>query len=356
MNRRLVTLLGVATLLPCMGDESADERATSNPLPTTGSIARLDPRLDAIVPPDAVIEVLSEGHEWVEGPVWGPALQSILYSDIPNNAIYRWSEGEGASLWLQPAGYTGEVPREGESGSNGLALDAQGRLVLAQHGDRRIARMDAPWDAPEPNFETLAGEYEGKRFNSPNDVAPRSNGDLYFTDPPYGLQGGLESKELDFQGVYRLATNGSLTLLTDELSRPNGIAFSPDQSILYMANSDGANQPVVMAYDVEPDGNLSSGRVFFDSWGDSMAVDQQGNVYVTGPGGGVLIINANGEHLGSLLAPPRTSNTTFGEDCCCDAKADGERPAHRSAVARRVAYASPMLGERYRVTEMGRFS
>ena len=209
---------------------------------------------------------------------------------------------------------------------------------------------------PEPNFETLAGEYEGKRFNSPNDVAPRSNGDLYFTDPPYGLQGGLESKELDFQGVYRLATNGSLTLLTDELSRPNGIAFSPDQSILYVANSNGANQPVVMAYDVEPDGNLSSGRVFFDSWGDSMAVDQQGNVYVTGPGGGVLIINANGEHLGSLLAPPRTSNTTFGEDCCCDAKADGERPAHRSAVARRVAYASPMLGERYRVTEMGRFS
>jgi gluconolactonase len=313
MRKSLVLVIGLA-LLSCMGAESDGEAAMSEPLPTMGSIERLDPRLDAIVPADAVIEVLSEGHEWVEGPVWVPELQSILYSDIPNNAIYRWSEGEGASLWLQPAGYTGAVAREGESGSNGLALDVEGRLVLAQHGDRRIARMDAPWDAPEPNFETLAGEYEGMRFNSPNDVASRSNGDLYFTDPPYGLAGGDEPKELDFQGVYRLAADGTLTLLTDELSRPNGIAFSPDQSILYVANSDGQNQPVVMAYEIQPDGGIDEGRVFFESWGDGMAVDQQGNVYLTGPGGGVLIINADGEHLGTLLAPPRTSNATFGED------------------------------------------
>ncbi len=321
MHKSVVTLVGVTTMLfgvttmlSCMGDEPAVEEVTSVSYPTTGSIERLDPRLDAIVPADAVIEVLSEGHEWVEGPVWVPQLQSILYSDIPNNAVYRWSEGEEASLWLQPAGFTGEVPREGESGSNGLALDAEGRLVLAQHGDRRIARMNAPWDAPAPNFETLAGEYEGQRFNSPNDVAVRSNGDLYFTDPPYGLQGGNEPKELDFQGVYRLATDGTLTLLTDELSRPNGIAFSPDQSILYVANSDPAGQGVVMAYDVESDGNLSNGRVFFESWGDGMAVDQDGNVYLTGPRGGVLIINADGEHLGTILVPPRTSNATFGED------------------------------------------
>ena len=314
MHKSLATLVGVTTMVSCMVDEPAVEELTPVSYPTTGSIERLDPRLDAIVPQDAVIEVLSEGHEWVEGPVWVPELQSILYSDIPNNAVYRWSEGEEASLWLQPAGFTGAIPREGESGSNGLALDAEGKLVLAQHGDRRLARMEAPWDAPAPRFETLVGEYEGKRFNSPNDVAPRANGDLYFTDPPYGLQGGNEEKELDFQGVYRLAASGSLTLLTDELSRPNGIAFSPDQSILYVANSDGANQPVVMAYDVESDGGISNGRVFFESWGDGMAVDQQGNVYVTGPGGGVLIINADGEHLGTLLAPPRTSNATFGED------------------------------------------
>lgn len=314
MHKSLATLVGVTTMLSCMVDEPAVEELTPVSYPTTGSIERLDPRLDAIVPQDAVIEVLSEGHEWVEGPVWVPELQSILYSDIPNNAVYRWSEGEEASLWLQPAGFTGAIPREGESGSNGLALDAEGKLVLAQHGDRRLARMEAPWDAPAPRFETLVGEYEGKRFNSPNDVALRANGDLYFTDPPYGLQGGNEEKELDFQGVYRLAASGSLTLLTDELSRPNGIAFSPDQSILYVANSDGANQPVVMAYDVESDGGISNGRVFFESWGDGMAVDQEGNVYVTGPRGGVLIINADGEHLGTLLAPPRTSNATFGED------------------------------------------
>ena len=266
MHKSLATLVGVTTMLSCMGDEPAVEELTPVSYPTTGSIERLDPRLDAIVPQDAVIEVLSEGHEWVEGPVWVPELQSILYSDIPNNAVYRWSEGEEASLWLQPAGFTGAIPREGESGSNGLALDAEGKLVLAQHGDRRLARMEAPWGAPAPRFETLVGEYEGKRFNSPNDVATRNNGDLYFTDPPYGLQGGNEEKELDFQGVYRLAASGSLTLLTDELSRPNGIAFSPDQSILYVANSDGANQPVVMAYDVESDGGISNGRVFFDSY------------------------------------------------------------------------------------------
>ncbi len=314
MHKSLATLVGVTTMLSCMGDEPAVEELTPVSYPTTGSIERLDPRLDAIVPQDAVIEVLSEGHEWVEGPVWVPELQSILYSDIPNNAVYRWSEGEEASLWLQPAGFTGAIPREGESGSNGLALDAEGKLVLAQHGDRRLARMEAPWGAPAPMFETLVGEYEGKRFNSPNDVALRTNGDLYFTDPPYGLQGGNEEKELDFQGVYRLAASGSLTLLTNELSRPNGIAFSPDQSILYVANSDGANQPVVMAYDVESDGGINNGRVFFESWGDGMAVDQEGNVYVTGPRGGVLVINADGEHLGTLLAPPRTSNATFGED------------------------------------------
>jgi gluconolactonase len=309
-----VALISGLALVSCGSEEPPDESMPTVSYPTIGTIERLDPRLDAIVPADAVLEVLSEGHEWVEGPVWVPELQSVLYSDIPNNAVYRWSEGEPASLWLQPAGYTSDVLREGESGSNGLALDAQGRLVLAQHGDRRIARLNAPWDAPAPDFETLAGEFEGQRFNSPNDVATRSNGDLYFTDPPYGLAGGNEPQELDFQGVYRLAADGSLTLLVDDLSRPNGIALSPDQSILYVANSDGANQPVVMAYDVQPDGSLANARIFFDSWGDGMAVDQEGNVYVTGPGGGVLIINAAGEHLGSLVTGQRVANATFGND------------------------------------------
>jgi gluconolactonase len=262
-----------------------------------------------------VLEVLADGHEWTEGPVWVPELQAILYSDIPNNAIYRWNDGSGASIWLQPSGYTGAVPRGGESGSNGLLIDAEGRLVLAQHGDRRIARIVRPLSTPEPFFETLAGEYEGRRFNSPNDVAMRSNGDLYFTDPPYGLEQGPDdpAKELDVHGVYRLATDGSVALVIDDLSRPNGIAFSPDEQTLYVSNSD-TDQPVIMAYDVASDGSLRNGRVFFESWGDGIAVDQQGHIYVAGPGRGVSIIGPDGTRLGAVLTTQRTSNCAFGDD------------------------------------------
>ena len=142
----------------------------------------------------------------------------------------------------------------------------------------------------------------------------RDNGDVYFTDPPYGLAGGNDPQELDFQGVYRIAADGAITLLVDDLSRPNGIAFSPDQSALYVANSDPANQPVIMAYDVQPDGGITNGRVFFESWGDGMAVDEHGNLFVTGPGGGVLILNPEGLHLGTLVTGERTANATFGDD------------------------------------------
>jgi gluconolactonase len=306
----LVAALAVAFALP--GRRALEAQSTS--YPTIGSIERLSPALDAIVPQGAVIEVLSDGHAWVEGPVWVPALQSILYSDIPNNAIYRWREGVEASLWLRPSGYTGDVPRTGESGSNGLLLGRDGRLVLAQHGDRRLARLDAPLDAPRPVFETIAGAYEGKRFNSPNDVAQRSNGDFYFTDPPYGLQGGAEPQELDFQGVYRVSADGSVTLLTDELARPNGIVFSPDESMLYVSSSDPRSQPTIMTYPVRADGTLAEGRVFYASWGDGMTVDQQGNLYVAGPGNGVLVLSPSGEHLGTIHTTVRTSNCTFGDD------------------------------------------
>ena len=314
INRYLTTVLVIAGISSCADREPQTEEIKSDEFPTIGSIERLDPALDAIVPADAVIEILADGHEWTEGPVWVPALQSVLYSDIPNNAIYRWKEGEKASIWLKPSGFTGELSREGESGSNGLILDTAGRLVLAQHGDRRIARLDAPWDAPKPNFSTLAGEFEGKRFNSPNDVAVRRNGDIYFTDPPYGLKHGMEDpkKELDMQGVFRLTANGTVTLLTDKLSRPNGIAFSPDEQTLYVANSD-QDQAIIMAYDVVENGSLANGRVFFNSSGDGMAVDQKGNVYQTGPGG-VLVISPNGTHLGTILTTQNTSNCTFGDD------------------------------------------
>ena len=315
MAKLLVTLTLTFGLFSCGITEKTAQNSALQSLPVIGSIIRLDPRLDDIVPQGTKLEILADGHQWTEGPVWVPALQSILYSDIPNNAIYRWSDNAGPSLWLKPAGYTGGTMRGGESGSNGLLLNGEGHLLLAQHGDRRIARLISPLNAPKAEFETLAGQLDGKRFNSPNDLAMRANGDIYFTDPPYGLEHGVDdpAKELAVQGVYRLATDGSVTLLIDNLSRPNGIAFSPDQQLLYVANSDD-NQPVIMVYPVEASGELGKGKVFFDSWGDGLAVDQQGRLYVAGPGNGVMILSPDGKHLGSLSTTQLTSNCTFGDD------------------------------------------
>ncbi len=302
-------------VLVVIGFAACGTNDSSDRLRTIGHIERLAPGLDAIVPADAVFEILADGHDWTEGPVWVPALQSLLYSDVPRNAIYRWREGDTASVWLTPSGYTAPAPRGGETGSNGLALDPAGRLVLAQHGDRRIARLEAPWDRPAPIFVTLTDRFQSQRYNSPNDVAVRRNGDVYFTDPPYGLEHGVDdpARELAVYGVYRVATDGSVTLLIRDLSRPNGIAFSPDQRTLYVANSDPA-QPVIMAYDVTDDGSLANGRVLFDSWGDGMAVDQRGNLYVTSGTSGVLVLAPDGTHLGSLVTGERTSNCAFGDD------------------------------------------
>lgn len=307
MGKSLMTLAVVTAIAACGYGRSTPA--------TIGRVERLDPGLDAVVASDAAFEILADGHEWTEGPLWVPALRAVLYSDIPRNAIYRWSEGAEAQVWLSPSGYTGEAERGGEGGSNGLALDADGRLVLAQHGDRRIARLDAPLDAPAPSFATLTDQFGGKRYNSPNDLAIRSNGDVYFTDPPYGLERGADdpAKELDVHGVYRVTPDGSVTLVVDDLSRPNGIAFSPNEETLYVANSD-PEQPVIMAYDLAADGTLANGRVLFGSWGDGMAVDQQGNLYVTSGLSGVLVIAPDGTHLGSLVTGERTSNCTFGDD------------------------------------------
>jgi len=227
-----------------------------------GRIERLQPDLDVLVPPDAKIEIVAEGFDWSEGPVWRKSGGYLLFTDIPKNTIYRWKEGEGVTVFLRPAGYTGPEPPGVELGSNGLAFDAEDRLVMADHGNRQIARLN------ERNYTktTLADRYQGKRLNSPNDLVFRSNGDLYFTDPPYGLRGLNQdpNKELDFNGVYRLTPSGELTLLTRELTFPNGIAFSPDERTLYVANSD-PNRAIWMAFDVLEDGTIGNGRVLFDA-------------------------------------------------------------------------------------------
>lgn len=285
---------------------------------TIGAIVRIDPRLDELIARDAVIEKLAEGFEWSEGPVWDRKGGYLLFSDIPNNRVVKWSPTEGTSVFLEPAGYTGEKPRGGEPGSNGLLLDAQGRLVLCQHGDRRIARL-----AADGSFETLVDNYQDRRLNSPNDAVFHSNGDLYFTDPPYGLLGlnNDPSKQLDFNGVYRLTKQGQLTLLTKEMSFPNGIALSPDEKTLYVANSD-PKRAIWMAFDLNDDGTLGSGRVFADVTADvgqrkglpdGLKVDADGNLFATGPGG-VWIFTADGTPLGRIDTGEATANCAWGDD------------------------------------------
>ncbi|MEX2671465.1 MAG: SMP-30/gluconolactonase/LRE family protein [Phycisphaeraceae bacterium] len=302
---------------------SQDVQAQSEATGTFGAIERLDDRLDALLADDAEIEILAEGFRWSEGPVWVSDGGYVLLSDIPRNTIYRWKEGAGLSVFMQPSGFTGEADGGREPGSNGLAIDAEGHLVLCEHGDRRVSRL-VSLDEPNGEKVTLADRYDGKRFNSPNDLAIHSNGAIYFTDPPYGLARGINdpSRELDFHGVYRIDPDGTVTLLTKEIDRPNGIAFSPDQKTLYVANSD-RNRAIWMAYDVQDDGSIANGRVFFDATElatddrpgspDGLKVDQHGNLFATGPGG-VLIISPDGTHLGTILTGRPTANCAFGED------------------------------------------
>lgn len=285
--------------------------------PILGKIIRENPKLDALLPPDARVEVLASGFEWAEGPVWDRRAGHLLFCDIPNNAIHKWTPARGVELYMKPAGYTGVEPYGGEPGSNGLILDPQGRLILMEHGDRRVARL-----APGYGKQTLADSFEGKRLNSPNDGTLKSNGDLYFTDPIYGLPKRWDDprRELDFCGVYRWS-NGILTLLTRELSRPNGIAFSPDERTLYVANSD-PQRAIWMAYPVQPDGTLGPGRVFADVTAmvdklpglpDGMKVDRDGNLWATGPGG-VHIYSPDGVRLGRIETGEATANVAWGDD------------------------------------------
>lgn len=286
-------------------------------------IERLDPALDRLIAPDVPIEILANGFVWSEGPVWVRAGEFLLFSDIPPNVIYRWKEGDGARPYLTPSGYTSGPPRGGEVGSNGLTLDDQRRLVLCQHGDRRVARMDADIMAPQPRFVTLADRYDGRRFNSPNDLVFKSNGDLYFTDPAYGMEKQWEdsNRELPYAGVFRVSRGGEVTLLTKDMTRPNGLAFSPDEKRLYVAQSD-PDVAIWRVFDVNPDGTIGISRVFFDATPlttsrqglpDGLKVDAEGNLFATGPGG-VLVLSPEGKHLGTILTGQPTANCAWGDD------------------------------------------
>jgi len=279
-----------------------------------GRIHRADAALDQIVPPTAVIEKLAEGFGFTEGPVWLPE-GSLVFSDIPNNAIHRWTPDGKVVIFRKPSGYDGaQAPPGAFIGSNGLTLDRQGRLIICEHGNRRVTRLEK-----NGKLTVLADRFEGKRLNSPNDAVVKSDGSLYFTDPPYGLvkQDQDPAKELPFCGIYRLV-GGKLQLLSKDLTRPNGLAFSPGEKFLYVANSD-VQRKIWMRFEVRPDGTLGAARVFYDVTSekadglpDGLKVDSKGNLYATGPGG-VWVFSPEGKHLGTIQPPEVPANCAWGD-------------------------------------------
>lgn len=316
---RILFVLFAVFLFSCEDKDNTKNRSTNqNPVAV---IESLDESFHQIVHDTARVEIIAEGFDWSEGPLWLDAYGTLLFSDVPENIVYKWSEQTGKQVYLKPSGYTGTAKRGGETGSNGLLLDSNDRLVLCQHGNRQLALMDAPVNAPKPNFKPLATNYQGKKFNSPNDAALRTNGDIFFTDPAYGMEKDMEDplKEIPFQGVYKLTPSGQVTLLLDSITRPNGIAVTRDDLSLIVANSD-SKKKIWYMYDFGPNDSLINPRIFYDATSDSakgspdgLKIDRNGNVFATGPGG-VWIFNNEGVPLGRIKFPEFTSNVALSGD------------------------------------------
>ena len=274
---------------------------------------RVMPALNSIVTESSKIEKLADGFRFTEGPVWTHE-GYLLFSDIPANSIFKWAPGGEITLFRKPSGYDGSDAPEGAFiGSNGLTIDSEGRLVICEHGNRRVTRLEKGG-----GLTVLADNYQGTRLNSPNDLVYKSDGSLYFTDPPY-ITGRRSPKELDFNGIYRLS-RGEIQLLHSDMTYPNGLAFSPDEKYLYVANSDPSDRAksLWMRFEVQPDGGLTKGTVFYDitqeteeGLPDGMKVDKNGNLYCTGPGG-VWIFSPEGKHLGTIKPPEIPTNCAWG--------------------------------------------
>ncbi len=287
------------------------------PHPFAGKIERIDPAFDKLIAPSAQIEKLAEGFRWSEGPVWFDG--GLVFSDVLANTAYQWKPGmTEARVYFRPSGLFTANAGIREPGSNGMTRDRQGRLTLVQHGERRVVR----WE--NSSFTVLADHFEGKRFNSPNDLVVKTNGDIYFTDPPYGLTDIEKSKlrELDFAGIFRIATDGKVTLLSKSLPYPNGVAFSPDEKLLYIGSTED-NAAHIYAYDVKPDGTLANQRLFYDAQPmvndqnkggcDGLKVDRDGNLWSSGAGG-VMVISPAGKLLGRIHTGEQSSNCAWGDD------------------------------------------
>jgi gluconolactonase len=287
-----------------------------------GSIERFDASLDSIISPGAKVEIIADGFKWTEGPLWVEDDKMLLFSDVFANKVFKWTVEKGAEVYLSPSGYTGTTTRGAELGSNGLLLNKEGKLVLCQHGNRQVALMEADLKEPKPLFKAIAASFEAKKLNSPNDAAFNSKGDLFFTDPPYGLEKNMADplKEINFQGVYKVTPSGDITLLCDSITRPNGIAFFPGESSLLIANSD-STKPYWYYFNIKND-SLTNGRIFYNASAhlkdgkglpDGLKIDKLGNVFASGPGG-VFIFNKSGKLLGKIKLPVAPSNIAFADD------------------------------------------
>lgn len=272
-----------------------------------GSIEVLSDELARLINKDASVEIIAEGFQFTEGPLWVDHKNMLLFSDVPGNTIYKWTESGGTEVYVRPAGYTDEAPRGGFMGPNGLYLTKDNELWICQHGDRRIARMDAPIDDPNASFVTVVDTYDGKRLNSPNDLFISGTGDLFFTDPAYGFEGGIDDpkKELPFQGVYVRNKSGEVKLLIDTLDSPNGIGIMPNGKTLLVSNTAGKNWGWY-AYDLARDNSVSNGRLFYspgniEAMGgcDGFKIDRAGNVFAAGPGG-IWIFTRKGKLIGKI--------------------------------------------------------
>ncbi|HYV38256.1 MAG TPA: SMP-30/gluconolactonase/LRE family protein [Gemmataceae bacterium] len=310
-----VFLLAGSMALPLQPTAAQDKPQPKKEI--IGTVERLDPRFDKLVPKDAQLEKIADGFIWTEGALWFKPEKCLLFSDIPNNVVIKWQEGKGTSKFLEPSGYTGAKKRGGkagdEPGSNGLNIDAEGRLLLCEHGDRRVTRIEK-----DGKKTVLADNYMGKKLNSPNDLTVHPNGDVYFTDPPYGMAKG-EKSEIGFNGVYRISAKDKSVSLVAKNLNPNGIALSPDAKLLYVTNG---NSWVV--FPVNADGSTGESKVFVNpkQWKlagkgggggiDGMKVDHQGNIFATGPGG-VCVMAPDGTLLGRFITGDRTANLCFGD-------------------------------------------
>ena len=296
-------------------------KAQATQYATIGQVIRTDPKLNQLISADAKIEIVASGFGHLEGPVWVSDSSYLLVNDTKAQTTYKWSPQTGLSKFIEHNGYTGRLPYSEEPGSNGMTVDRQGRLIICDHGDRRIAAMPLRGKGGK---RTLTDNFQGKRYSSPNDVVAHSNGSFYFTDPPYGLplKDKDPTRETSANGVYRFTSSGAVTLLVSDMTLPNGLAFSPDERTLYVTQSDSL-KPVINAYPVMTDGSLGKGKLFFDGKTvpklrykevpDGIKTDSQGNCWMAGPGG-LLIISPAGKLLGRIDTGEVISNCAWGDD------------------------------------------